>query len=212
MRLHALALGSLAVLGIGATSAVANPITLTVQTGPMLQQITNRPCVIGDPSCHNPSTLPFTLLSPQDAADVVSSPTYTVDEIRSLVGNTFSIGVDLNQALGQNDGAYVLKAFTMSENGVTMFSTSGPVTLTPLSPGNGFSDALISGFDLTGLPGNTKITFTTDFSGGTAGREQYFLHNGDVTGDTPSATPEPGTWLLLATGAAALIRRRGLQH
>src|SRR5215831_7285849 len=210
MRSHAIALGIWAVLGVGATSAVANPITLTVQAGPMLQQITNRPCVIGDPSCHNPATLPFTLLAPHDAADVVSSPIYTVDEIRSLVGNTFSIGVDLNQALARNDGAYVLKAFTLSENGVTMFSTSGPVTLMPLNPGNGFSDALISGFDLTGLPGNTTLQFTTNFSGGTAGREQYFLHTGAVSGDVPSSTPEPGTWLLLGTGAVALIRRKAL--
>jgi len=212
MRSHALALGIWAVLGVGATSAVANPITLTVQAGPMLQQVINRPCVIGDPSCHNPATLPFTLLAPHDPADVVSSPIYTVDEIRSLVGNTFSIGLDLNQAPGQNDGAYLLKSFTMSENGVTMFSTSGPVTLTPLSPGNGFSDALITGFDLTGLPGSTTLQFTTNFSGGTAGREQYFLRDDAASGDTPSATPEPGTWLLLATGTVALIRRKMSQH
>jgi hypothetical protein len=67
---------------------------------------------------------------------------------------------------------------------------------------------------LTGLSGSTQIQFTTNFSGGTAGREQYFLRSAAVTGQTPSSpspTPEPGTWLLVGTGAFALIRRK-LQH
>jgi hypothetical protein len=214
MRLCAFLLGSWAILGIGATSADANPILLTVVSGPMLQQKTNSPCVIGDPSCHNRGSIPFTTLPPHDPTDVVSSPVYTVDQIRSLVGNTFDIGVDLNQAPGQSGGAYLLNAFTLTANGVPLFSTSNPVTLTPLNPGNGFSDATIAGFDLTGLSGSTQIQFTTNFSGGTAGREQYFLRSAAVTGQTPSSpspTPEPGTWLLVGTGAFALIRRK-LQH
>jgi hypothetical protein len=177
----------------------------------MLQQKTNSPCVIGDPSCHNRGSIPFTTLPPHDPADTVSSPVYTVDQIRSLVGNTFNIGVDLNQAPGQNNGAYLLNAFTLTANGAPLFSTS-PVTLTPLNPGNGFSDATIMAFDLTGLSGSTQIQFTTNFSGGTAGREQYFLRSAAVTGQTTSPTPEPGTWLLVGTGAFALIRRKLQQH
>src|SRR5439155_10771504 len=34
----------------------ADAISLTVNTGPSIPQKLNRPCVIGDPSCHNPST------------------------------------------------------------------------------------------------------------------------------------------------------------
>lgn len=211
MRLCALALGGVAVLAIGAAPAVADPITLTVTSGPTLQQITNRPCVIGDPSCHNPASLPYTVLPPHDPTDVVSSPVYTVDQIRSLVGDTFTIGVDLNQAPGHDDGAYLLNAFTMTVNDMPLFSTAGRVMLLPLSPGNGFSDALITGFDLSGLAGNTTLRFTTNFSGGTAGREQYFLRGAGVNAEAPPApspTPEPGTWLLVGTGAFALIRRR----
>jgi len=84
MRLRAFALASWAVLGLGVTRVAADPITLTVAAGPMLQQTSNR--LIGDPSCHNPASLPFTILPPHDPADVVSSPVYTVDQIRSLVG------------------------------------------------------------------------------------------------------------------------------
>ncbi len=194
-----------------ATPANADPVTLSVSTGPSLQQIDNRPCVIGDPSCHNPSTFAFTLLSPQDAADTVSSPTYTVSQIRNLVGgNTFFVGLDLNQAMGQNSGDYVLESFMLSVNGQTAFSTAAPVTLAPINPGNGFSDASITGFDLTGLPGNASLVFTTTFSGGTAGREQYFLRPASLlsgSSGSSSPTPEPTTWLLLATGAAVVLRR-----
>jgi len=208
MRLRTLVLGSVAGLVLGAAPVAANPITLNVTSGPALQQITNRPCVIGDPSCHNPASLPYTLLPPHDGTDVVSSPVYTVDEIRALVGDTFTIGVDLNQARGHDGGAYELNAFTMSVDGAPLFSTSGPVRLTPLNAGNGYSDASITGFDLSGLSGSSRITFTTNFTGGTAGREQYFLRSALASAQSPSATPEPATWLLLGTGAFALIRRK----
>jgi hypothetical protein len=168
----------------------------------MLQQIENRPCVIGDPSCTD--ALPYTLLPPNDAADIVMSPVYTVEQIRALVGDVFAVGLDLDQAIGQNGGAYLLNSFSLSVNGVTMFSTTGPVSITPLSAGNGYADAAITGFNLAGLAANAQLVFTTNFAGGTAGREQYFL-NGAV--ETPSPTPEPGTWLLLGTGAMALVRR-----
>ena len=207
MRLRVLVLGSWAVLGMGVAVAAADPVTLTVSTGPTLQQTVNHPCVIGDLSCVNPASLSFTVLPPNDAADVVSSPSYTVTQIRSLVGDTFSIGVDLNQAAGQNGGAYLLNAFTLSVDNVTMFSTAAPMTLTPLNNGNGFSDAVINGFDLTGLAGDSRLTFTTNFSGGTAGREQYFLAGAGGT----SATPEPATLLLLGSGALGLIRRKARQ-
>ena len=103
----------LATLIASARSAAADPIALTVKSGPSLQQTQNRPCVIGDPSCHNPSSFSYTLMRPQDKADTISSPTYTVGQIRGMVGDTFFVGLDLNQARGHNAGRYDLLSFSI---------------------------------------------------------------------------------------------------
>ena len=75
-----------------------------VDSGPSIQQIHNRPCLIGDPSCHNPSDFGFTLIPPHDGSDTLRSPTYTVQQIRNLVGKE---GSEVNVQWRDENGAKV---------------------------------------------------------------------------------------------------------
>lgn len=177
----------------------AVPVALTPDAG-VFQQTQNNPCVIGNPSCNNPAGFDFTLLpvnptSPQ----ITASPTYSVDQIRTLLGggNTFFIGVDISQAQGQP--AYTLNSFTVNIGGADAFQFTGPQDFT--SSGNGFSDFVLKTVDLTSFAGNASVVFTANFSNDNGTREQFFVVSSEAP---PAATPEPATLVLLGSALAGV--------
>jgi hypothetical protein len=176
--------------------ATAGADTLTFESpgSTIYQQTQNTPCIIGDPSCNNPAGFAFTLLpGGTDTTNSQTSPTYTVAQIRALVGNTFFVGIDINQATN-NVPIYTVTAFTMSINGVVEFELAcgtGGCQTTLVNNGNGFSDALITGFDLTAFGAADTVEFDVSYDGNTDGREEYFLIAANA-----AAVPEPTTLLV----------------
>ena len=189
--------------GIG-TSAEA-VITLENPGSISYQQTQNSPCVIGDNSCNQPAGFGRTLIPGGPSASYdLTSPTYTVLQITTLLGQTtFTVGIDVNTTT-QPLATERLDFFGMYINGVL----SAANTYDPASPGtqlvtnangNGYSDELLKGFSLVGLAPTTTIAFRAIVNTPTDGAEQFFL----IGARTPTI-PEPTSLLLLGAGMTAL--------
>jgi len=197
---------AVAVLMLAGLPLTAGAVSITPDSG-VFQQAENSPCVIGNPSCNNPAGFAFTTLPVNPTSPQVTvSPTYTVDQIRTvLLGvNTFFIGVDIGQAQGQP--AYTLNSFTVNIGGSDEFQFSGPQDFTSFS-GNGFSDFVLKTVDLTSFAGAANVVFTVNFSNDNGAREQFFLVSSEAP---PAPVPEPTTLVLLGSTLAGLgfVRRR----
>lgn len=182
------------------STAFANPITLSpVVTFHLLQQVTNNPCVIGDPSCQN-AGLAEGLLPPGASSYDFLSPLYLVSDIRAAIGDTFWVGVDVNQ----NNNPQTLSLFAMSVNG-SLIDSYSPGSPTPIPPtagggnGNGYADYILSNFSsLAPFAPTDTVQFHLIMPVANAGREQFFLLA------DPVAVPEPITMSLVGIGLLGL--------
>jgi hypothetical protein len=165
------------------------------------QQTFNSPCIIGENSCNNPTGFTTGLIPNGNPSsyDVTSGP-YTVSQIIGILGtNAFMVGIDVNTTT-QPLATELLQTFEMYVNGVlqSAYSYNGSGSGTQLytnNNGNGFSDELLKGFNLSSYQATDVITFRAVVNNATDGNEQFFL-----IGANSTPVPEPGTTAMLGAG------------
>ena len=173
------------------------------------QQTANNPCVIGDPSCNEPSGMTYTSnTGPGDYT--LTSPIYTATSPFStfsgnLIPTSFIIGIDSNIAKGAGFQNLTFFDTYVCNPTCTLDAANSYQTATDLpnnNNGNGYSDATLSGFALTaGLNYEFKVGVTN----ATDGMEEFFI----IQNNSPSV-PEPVTSALVGSGLIAhfFVRRR----
>jgi hypothetical protein len=131
----------------------------------------------------------------------ISSPNYTVGQLRAIVGNFFDVGVDVNQtSVTQTLSLFQLYNVTTSSI-IDQFSNPAGTPIPALSNGNGFADYSLATFTLGALADNTVVRFVMSMPIANDGAEQFFLLSG---------IPLPAAaWLLLVgLGSLVVARRR----
>ena len=189
-----------------ACAVVAHASTISISDVTVLhqyQQTTNSPCVFDNSSCNQPAGFPAALLPVASSYDQ-DSLTYTVGQIRGIVGDSFFVGMDVNQTSTNQK----LSLFSMSIGGALTDSTNiltvGGMEVPPTvggGNGNGYADYILTGFtSLAGLDANTTVTFHVTMPVVNDGREQFFLLSNNA-----SSVPEPITVALTGSGLLGLF-------
>src|SRR4051812_19524576 len=195
--------GGAAIAAVAATLLLSQPtkaaIILESPGLQTFQQQQNSPCVVGDNSCKQPAGFGSTLLTVDaNNEETGTSPAYTLAQLTSVVGAglSFTVGIDVNTTSALPHETLVsFETFICNSAGNNCVrddadSYLGPsVQLADVNNGNGFSDDLLKGFNLTGdLTGNNTVKFAVDVTHAFDGLEQFFLIS-----STATPVPEPAS-------------------
>ena len=189
---------------LAAAPAWALPLALESNPATKFQQTENSPCVIGDKSCNNGGFAYTSATGPAGgvlATYELKSPTYDVIAGTGVsapygIPTSFRIGYDINYAGGQ--GYETLEYFKMFVNEVLTDQYVGPTNVSVQANGNGFSDAIFSGF--SPLSVGDKVYFMAKWSNDTDGMEEFFI----IPSEGATPVPEPMSMLLLGLGLVGL--------
>jgi len=194
-----------------AAPAWAAPVPLGPLTeGNYSQQ--DSPCFIGYSCGPNVGVIMTTWAGSVPDQGMESSPVYTGAQLtllKSLVGSTPFIAIDINQSgkEGSDDSYYLIRYISVYFNGAAdpAYQFGPNLTAVPQNyTGNGVSDYVIGGLDLSGA--TTSLQFEVAWGNLTGtlgdnnnGKELFFLVKAGST-----QVPEPMSLLLLGLGLVGL--------
>lgn len=187
--------------------ASAATLTLTQELAENSQQSVDNPCIISGTSClgKQPAGFPYNdFVQGGISSFDEESPEYTVAQIRSVVGNSFVVGLDVNEA----NAAQTLDLFEVWIAG-TLIAYTGTSTgnVPATNNGSGYADYIISGIpSLAGFAEDALVQFRAVMSGLNDGHEQFFLIS---TVPIPAALPLFGA-ALVGMGLYGRRRRRAV--
>ena len=192
-----------------AIPAAAAPLTIVdVLAGDEVQQTDNNPCIFGDASC-DPGLLGTYTEFPTGGGSQTyqESQSYSIETIRTAVGNVFDIGVDVNTTNAATDTLDYFRVYNATTSSLLFFyeGDQNLATAVDLKNGTGWSDWLLQTIDLSGVAAGSTIRFDVRVTGAVDGQEQFFAIPSDDR--QVSEVPEPASLLLVASGVTLFASR-----